>query len=660
MLRACIDRCKGFSEPSGHPRLLAGVCVVLLLSVAASQTELLAQRGGGRRTLRYESVTRPQIRLVQNSKPSASQRPLPSPIRSMPTVQEEMQVIHHRSQLVVAKSNIVRTAIADPSVVDVVQYSPNEISVIGLGLGSTTLTMWFENNPQPLIYLVQIIRDPSIEERKRIDYGKLERKLAVLFPNSKVYLIPLSRKIIVKGQARDAAEAARILSIVRGEMINQDGSLAGPQPNATPGLQQGINPFGLASTYVVNMLEVPGEFQVMLRVRIAELNRSQLRRMGVDLRYLINDGRHVLSTAMGGVPSTLAGIFENGEINVLMNWLANNGTTKILAEPTLTVISGHTASFLSGGEFAVPTIVGVGGAQGTTTTFRGFGTSLIVTPTVLDKDLIRMRIIPEFSQINNENTVQGIPGINSRRVQTTVELREGQTIVLAGLLSRQTRTDVTRIPFLGEIPFIGRILFNAKEATEDETELLILVTPELVRPMDAEEVPPVPGFYVTHPNDEELFRHAMTEGAPDTGVYQLAPYGRGWGHGIDVGYRLFNPAPASRLYAPIPVESGFAPPHQQPFDRPPAHQRPGLRTPPPMPTPISPSELLEQTQRSTRPASNRSVSFPRPAPPASPPELKSHDASKLQPNGGGTAHKFQFDTRPERGLSFGSGSGGLQ
>lgn len=501
----------------------------------------------------------------------------------MPTVRETMEVVHRRSQLLIARGNIVRTAIADDSVIDVVQFSPREISIIGIGLGSTTLTIWFDNNPNPLIYLVKTIRDPDIDEQLRIDYGKLERKIAALFPNSKVYLIPLSGKIVVKGQARDAGEAARILQIVRNEVINQNGSLFGPQPAGAvsvtaagpggiartglpgprpyPGSQPGAagayggasgayGPYDLASSYVINMLEVPGEFQVMLRVRIAELNRSQLQRMGVDFSYLFNGGRQAVSYALGGMPSTITGIFENGEISVLIDWLASNGTAKILSEPVITVLSGHTASMLSGGEFAVPTIVGIGGAQGQQTRFRGFGTSLFVTPTVTDKDLIRMTIVPEFSAINQANSVNGIPGVNARRVQTTVELREGQTIAIAGLIAHQMSTEVARIPFLSDLPYIGPTLFAAKRSTMEETELLILVTPQLVRPMDADEVPPVPGWYMTPPMTHPLYFKGVTEGPPDLEYYQLAPYGRGAGMGEPVGYRLHNPSPATPGYPP--------------------------------------------------------------------------------------------------------------
>lgn len=491
--------------------------------------------------------------------PAVAQRPADNRIADLPQASDELQVIHRRSQLLVTRTRVVRMAIADPTIIDVVQYSPNEVAVIGLSLGSTTLTLWFDDNSPPLIYDVTVIRDPSLEVQRRIDYGHLERKINELFPNSKVYLIPLSQKIVVKGQARDAEEAANILQIVRGEVINQLGSLAGPQPvapvlDAALGLNTNpLNAWDLGSSFIVNMLEVPGEAQVMLRVRIAELNRSQLRQMGIDWSVLFNSGRHAIASALGGTPATLTGIFENGEISVLINWLQSNGTAKILSEPVLTVMSGHSASFLSGGEFAVPTIVGIGGAQGQTTTFRGFGTSVIGTPHVVDKDLIRMVIVSEFSQINNANAVQGIPGVDSRRVQTTVQLREGQTIVIGGLISRRTNAEVTRIPYLGELPLVGGALFNSKRATEDETELLILVSPEIVRPMDADEVPPVPGFEVTHPDDHGLWFRAQTQGAPDTGYYQLAPYGSGNGRGIDMGYSLFNPAPASPQYAPVPT-----------------------------------------------------------------------------------------------------------
>ena len=245
---------------------------------------------------------------------------LPDQISSMPTISQSLDVVQHRSQLIVGRSNIVRSAVADPSIIEVAQYSPNELAIIGLQVGTTTLTLWFDKSREPLIYLVNTVRDPSVDERRRTDFGKLERKLALLFPNSKVYLIPFSGKLVVKGQAHDAEEAATILQIIRGEV-------GASQRNAERTDRSGRRPIArLASRHranrpirrmmsIVNMLEIPGEFQVMLRVRIAELDRSQLRRMGVDLTHLLFDGRH-WAPGGRGKSSASAGIFENGEINV--------------------------------------------------------------------------------------------------------------------------------------------------------------------------------------------------------------------------------------------------------------------------------------------------------------------------------------------------------
>jgi pilus assembly protein CpaC len=297
----------------------------------------------------------------------------------------------------------------------------------------------------------------------------------------------------------------------------------------------------LLSSLIVNELQVPGEFQVMLRVRIAELNRSQLRRAGIDWQVIWNDARHVVTQTFATAAPVLTGMFENGEITVLLDALASNGSAKILEDSVVVTMSGNPASFLSGGEFAVPNTVGNNGVLVGTTTFRGFGTSIIATPTVIDDDLIRLQIVPELSAINAANAVGGVPGVDVRRVQTTVELREGQTIVLGGLFSRRQQAEVTRIPFLAEIPVIGTHLFNTRQATEDETEMLIVVTPEIVRPMDAEEVPPLPGFYVTHPDDFDLYKLNRTEGHPDLSHYRLLPYGNGNGYGENVGFGFHNP-----------------------------------------------------------------------------------------------------------------------
>lgn len=520
---------------------------------------------------------RPRIQQVQLS--SDPRRPLDRRIEAMPRADQKLEVIHHRSQLIVTKTPIRRIAWSDPSLLDVVQFSPTEISLIGLAQGTTDLWLWFEGQEQPLMYVVTVIRDPSLDEQRNINYGRIERKIALLYPNSKVYLIPISRKIIVRGEARDAEEAANIIQLIRGEVIAQEGDLYGDMfaGNGAQGLGGGAGGFGGGaggfgglngwgdqfgwnfSSLIIDELRIPGEFQVMINVRIAEIQRSQLRRWGVDWNALINNGAVQLSSTISGGTPTLTGVFDSGKITFLIDALSSNGVAKILDDARVVTLSGQPAAFLSGGEFAVPTIVGIGGAQGQSTSFRGFGTSIICTPTVLDNDLIRLQIVPELSQINAGNSVGGIPGVNVRRVQTRVELREGQSIALGGVFSRREAAETTRIPFLGEVPVIGAWLFNAKQATEDENELLIVVTPEIVRPMDADQVPPLPGWYSTHPNNHDFYKYNRIEGNPDMANYQLLPYGNGQGYGQDVGYNFFNPTPAPGNIAPAPTGGAMGP-----------------------------------------------------------------------------------------------------
>ena len=554
------------------------------MSQAAPAYQIPSQRG----------PQQTNIQQVQNTPQSA--RAIHHLIEDMPQSQDELEIIQQRSQLVITRENVSKVAIGDQNVIDVVQYSPKQFAIVGLGLGSTNLMLWFENNPDPLIYTVKTIRDPNFDYQRKLDYGKLERKLAIAFPNSKVYLVPFSRKIIVRGQARDANEAAHILQLIRGEVISQEGSLFGPQggivggggglnPNGPVGGIVGgysgvggygfgggaLNAFDLAASFIINELQVPGEFQIALRIRIAEISRTAADNAGVNLNILFNDARNSVATAVGAATgNTFAGTFEQGEIGVFLDWLCSNGTAKILAEPNATVLSGRNVRFLAGGEFAVPTIVGVGGAQGTTTSFRGFGTSVLATPTIIDRDNIRIGVIAEYSNITNQNTVAGIPGMSTRRIETVVEMREGQTMAMGGLLSNRVTTQVQRIPLLGDIPYVGPLFFSAKSSTSEENELLILITPELVRPIDANEVPPVPGWDVTKPNHEEFWKYNMTEGQPDTGYYHSPPYGSGT-PGTDVDYQHFNPGPAGSMYSPVPTNPGGAPTQQVPATPPPVN-----------------------------------------------------------------------------------------
>jgi pilus assembly protein CpaC len=257
-----------------------------------------------------------------------------------------------------------------------------------------------------------------------------------------------------------------------------------------------------------------------LRVKIAELNRSAARGFGVDVQTNINfgdaaNGSKLLlasilnagNSTVGSGTSVIADI-SGDDATIGIRYLQERGVIRLLSEPTLVTLSGKPATFVAGGEFAVPTIVGSVGLNAVTTDFRAFGAIISFLPTVLDKDRVRLQVAPEFSQINNQLTVGGTPGLNVRSATTTVEMREGQTLAIAGLLEDNYKaTNVGNLPFLAQ-------LFGRRDASRNETELIILVTPELVHPMEPEEVPPLPGFDVTEPTNGEFFLHGQLEGHP--------------------------------------------------------------------------------------------------------------------------------------------------
>ena len=421
-----------------------------------------------------------------------------------------------RSKLIRTRLPVTRFSVTNPENLEIVQFSPTEFELIGGDEGETTLTLWFgapNQESQVLRYLVRVGRDDAVEQRVGIEYGELQDRINEMFPNSMVQLIPIADKLIVRGQARDAEEATQILAIIRGEATDQSGGLLGPGSIVSTGTAASPRPGAndLPSTQVINMLDVQGEMLVMLKVRIAELSRSALREIGADITAIAGD--FTFSSVLG-VNGAFSAILDAEDVELTLTALSSNSYSKILAEPNLVTLSGHPANFIAGGEFAVPTVVGVDGVGAVTTNFRRFGTQLWFLPTVIDKDRIRLQVSPSFSSINSDNTVDGIPGLDSRAVNTTVDLREGQWLAIAGLLQDQQSGSKLRVPFLGDIPLIDTI-FSRKKSTRDETELIILVGPELVHPLDAKDNPLIlPGMEVTEPTDCQFFFKGKYEGTP--------------------------------------------------------------------------------------------------------------------------------------------------
>ena len=452
-------------------------------------------------------------------------------VREIHDFDDVMEVVVHRGRLLRFKKAVTRTAIADPGIADIINITPRELQLVGKGEGATTMSIWFESDDpnkegEVLTYLVNGVQGP--ERRQQIK--KLEESISKLFPDSRVELIPVADRLVVKGEARDPQQASNIMKLIESSQV-AGGANSGGLGASLLGLQQedGQNGDGgdqiLRGTAVnagriINLLKVPGQFQVMLKVKIAEINRTAGRNLGVSFAVSKDDGGfRLFQSILSGGSGNIVGVFDSGDVRVFINALRTHSVGKILAQPNLMTISGQSATFIAGGAFAVPTVVGVGGAGAVSTTFQQFGTLLTFTPIVLDKDQIRLTVTPTFSEPNLDLRVNtggggsGVPGLNIRSASTTVELREGQVLAIAGLFQETTQSTVTRVPYLGDIPVIGAI-FSNRAVNRTETELVVLVEPVLVAPMEPEQLPPVPGFDFKEPDDFEFFVLGRMEGSP--------------------------------------------------------------------------------------------------------------------------------------------------
>lgn len=293
-------------------------------------------------------------------------------------------------------------------------------------------------------------------------------------------------------------------------------------------------PRGRQGEKIVNLLEVGGVHQVMLEVRVAEMSRSLLRRLGFNFSYVSSSGRNLglsllnkLTRLPGGTVSPTNPLVVSDPVNGIFRFLSNDtswtlfidalkeeGLLKVLAEPTLITLSGKTANFLAGGEFPVPVPQAAGVSTTITVQYKPFGVGLNFTPTVLSSEKINMIVAPEVSELDFSNaiTVSGftIPALTTRRVSTVIELGDGQSFAIAGLLRDEIREIVSKFPVLGEIPILGA-LFRSSSFQKNETELIVIVTPHLVKPLDmAKQTLPTDQFI--EPDDFEFYLLGNMEG----------------------------------------------------------------------------------------------------------------------------------------------------
>jgi pilus assembly protein CpaC len=518
-----------------------------------------------------------------------------------------LDLVLNRTRVLITKQAPTRVQMGDERIATYRVLSPTEIALIGQQVNTTVLNLWF---PDPkdaqkeiiLSYLIRVIPDPEVRERLERTYKALQEEINNAFPDSLICLFLVGDKLVITGQPKDVAEATQILRIVQSNAPGGGGGVGGGgqtsntpngipitslqptgynpnDPNAPNGLP-GMSNFLIAGgPSVINLMRVPGEQQVMLKVMVAEVNRSAARSIGVNFNITTNSGLTVFGQSTGNLFAGGAGAFggiggiggagtgagnigiggfinpgfgssisnlainlSNGNIPIAISALRNMNYARSLAEPNLVTMNGQTAFFFAGGQFPVPVISGftAAGLQGVN--FIPFGVQLMFTPYVSDKDRIRLSMYATVSTRNESIGSSGfggggggggfgggglgggglgggglggglggggggggfVSGLNSRTFSTTVELREGQTLAVAGLIQNSIGGDATRVPFFGDLPLIGS-LFGFNGTSHSEQELVVLVTPELVHPLEPKECPPLPGADIFEPGDLEFY-----------------------------------------------------------------------------------------------------------------------------------------------------------
>jgi pilus assembly protein CpaC len=373
--------------------------------------------------------------------------------------------------------------VANESIADVQVRSSTELYVFGKGQGETTI--YATSKAGRVVYAANV--------RVGNNISSLGDMLHLAMPDANIEATPLNNLVLLTGTVAnpdDVAEAQRLTQAYVGE-----------------------------GTQVVTRLKSATPLQVMLKVRIAEVNRTLLKSMGVNLLSRDTTGGFQFGIGRGnpgtfgspatgttaGTPNTfnisgtgttlgafghLLGLDLLGTLDIA----ANDGLATMLAEPNLTALSGETASFLAGGEFPIPISQG---NNAVTIEYKQYGVALAFTPIVLSDGRISMRVRPEVSQLDSANGVSlngyVVPALTTRRAETTVELGSGQSFMIAGLLQNSGNNTVDKTPVLGDLPVLGA-LFRSTKFQRQETELVVIVTPYLVRPVSGQLATPIDGY----------------------------------------------------------------------------------------------------------------------------------------------------------------------
>ncbi|QDS89116.1 Type II secretion system protein D precursor [Rosistilla ulvae] len=447
-----------------------------------------------------------------------------------------LQLADTPTRIYTPSETIIRTETID-------QRSGREVAVTGLQPGTTTLIFWFRDPTAPsgestVAYEVRVYADPLFA-RPTVD---LQEELNTTFPNSYIELNEIADRLIVRGQVPDTNEMSQILNILLGTRASQPPADQEVQlQSTTTNLnfataaerleaqrdadfeRRLFDPVALAQAGIINQLKVVGEQQVMLKVTVAEVNRSAARSIGLNFGVNNDSGLTVFQSLTGNLAqaagnagqssSNILASLDMGQVQLAIEALRRMNLSRTLAEPNLVAMNGQPAEFQAGGQFPIP-VISSGGTgnnlQGVS--FVPFGVQLQFTPVIQDRDVIRLQMNAEVSTRDESlgTSIGGggggtqVAGLNSRNFSTTVQLRSGQTIAVAGLLQTNYGASTERVPFWGDLPFIGAT-GGVNRSSSGEQELVILVTPHLVAPVDACQPLPLPGDDVFEPSDIEFY-----------------------------------------------------------------------------------------------------------------------------------------------------------
>lgn len=445
------------------------------------------------------------------------------------------------SQVVKAPWMVKRMSVTNPAIADVQALTPESILIMGKSIGTTDVFLWSETEER---WQARIM--------VTADLGELTAVLAKILPGSDLKLTQSQEVVIVSGSLARAEQAVQLRDLLT-----------------------------VAELKYVDMTKLAGVQQVQLQVRVAEVSRRAIRALGVNAFHTGSDffGGSTIGPAAGGplnpisigVPAgtpatpnipfaftqdvavspavTLFGGFPDLDLEIFIQALAENQYLRLLAEPTLVALSGETANFLAGGEFPIPVVQGTtAGATSISIEYKEFGVRLGFNPTVLGDGTIRLKVTPEVSELSETGSVEiqgfNIPSVVTRRAETTLELKSGQSFTMAGLLSNSKTARSSRVPVLGDLPIIGP-LFRSVRYEKGETELMVLVTAKLVEPLSVAQLPPGPGTLEVPETDWEIFLEGSIEGkkhlrTAQPGVFKATGLGRLKGPGAWVNHEGGN------------------------------------------------------------------------------------------------------------------------